>query len=306
MKNAIIVGAGYVGGAVVNYLSQKKILFCVYDNLTYRDNYLFSFDFEYGDVRDTKKLLKIIPKYSHIIWLAAIVGDGASSVNEDYTMDVNTSSVEWLTSNYKRRIIFTSTCSVYGLNDNLVNEKSKTNPLFLYANSRLKAEGYLSNKNALLLRLGTAFGYGGEYSRIRMDLAINYMTMVAVRKKELSVFGGKQWRPFIHVRDIGKISVESLDKLHVGIYNVATQNVRIIDIANAIRKQTNCRILETQQKFEDNRSYRVDVSKALKAKFFSENIARTIENGIREIRDLVLSGRVKDFEGELYFNQKYL
>lgn len=160
-----------VGGAVTDSLLQAGIDFTVYDNLLYENQYLKPVDFIFGDVRDTAKLIKLLPNFTHVIWLAAIVGDGACQINPPLTVAVNQESVRWLSDNYDGRIIFLSTCSVYGQNDTWLDEDSELKPLSLYAQTKMEAEKYLTGKNALIFRLGTAYGLSDIYSRIRLDLA---------------------------------------------------------------------------------------------------------------------------------------
>ncbi len=305
-KVLVVGGAGYIGGCVTDDLIKSKIPFTVYDNLTYENHYLKPIDFIYGDVRDRKNLKKILPDYSHVVWLAAIVGDGACAIKSDLTREVNQKSVEWFTQNYDGRIVFTSTCSVYGFNDEAVTENSPTNPLSVYAQTKLGAERVLRDKNTLVFRIGTAFGIGDRYSRIRMDLAVNYMTMSAIKKGHITVFGGNQWRPFIHVKDIGRIIVKNLNSKHKGIFNLATKNSNILDLAKIIQKETDCNLKRTKMKFEDNRNYNADVTKALRAKLFSCRTKYDLKYGVKEIKDLVLSNRIRDFESEFYSNERYL
>lgn len=303
-KVLVVGGAGYIGGGVTDYLIANKIPFTVYDNLTYENHYLKPVEFIHGDIRDHSKLKKLLPKYSHVIWLAALVGDGACAIKPKLTKEINQESLEWLSHNYNGRIIFTSTCSVYGAHDKPVHEKSPTNPLSAYAKTKLAAEKALQGKNALIFRLGTAYGISDHFSRIRMDLAVNYMTMNAIKKGALTVFGGKQWRPFIHVNDIAKNIVKNIDTKHKGIFNIATFNLNIINLAQKIKKHTNCQVNTTPQKFQDNRNYFADVSKAIKAGVFDKKTERTIEHGIKEIKKLVLDNRVNDLEHEFYCNEK--
>lgn len=305
-KVLVVGGAGYIGGCVTDCLLAKKIPFSVYDNLTYENQYLKPVDFVYGDVRDRQKLKKLLPYYSHVVWLAALVGDGACAIKPELTREVNQDAVEWVSKNYNGRIIFTSTCSVYGANSTPVTEVSPTAPLSVYAKTKLAAEEYLSKKNALIFRLGTAFGIGDSYSRIRMDLAINYMTMNALIHSKLVVFGGKQWRPFIHVKDIGSIVVNNLDKKLTGVFNLATENLTIIDIAKLIKKKTACHIETTAQKFQDDRNYNADITKSLKNDVFQLPTKYDILFGIDEVKSLVLSKRIKDIEAEFYSNQRFL
>lgn len=306
MKVLIVGGAGYIGGAVTDCLKEKNIPFAVYDRLLYEHLYLKPVDFIFGDIRDTAKLSKILPNYTHVIWLAAIVGDPACQIKPELTISVNQESVEWLSKNYDGRIIFLSTCSVYGQHEDLLDENSPTNPLSLYAQTKLAAEAYLKNKNALILRLGTVFGVADDFSRIRMDLAVNYMTANAIKKGKLSVFGGEQWRPFIHVKDVGQAIADSVTENTVGIYNLASFNTTIKELGNKIGTITKCKIETVEQKFQDNRNYKVNTTKAKKDKIIGINPVRMIEEGVQEITDLINSGRIKYTESDVYFNERHL
>ena len=307
IKNVLVVGgAGYVGGCVTDNLTEKKIPFTVYDNLTYENHYLKPVDFIYGDVRDRDKLIKILPKYSHVIWLAALVGDGACAIKPQLTKEINQDSVQFISQKFDGRIIFTSTCSVYGKNKLPVTELTRTNPLSVYAKTKLEAEKFLKSKNNLIFRIGTAFGISDTYSRIRMDLAINYMTMNAVKNKKLTIYGGKQYRPFIHVQDIGKIIVNNLQTEYLGTYNLASFNTTILELAKMIHKETACKTEITEQKFQDDRSYNAIVKKGIKDKIFTNQTRYTIPYGIQEIKELILSRRIKNIDLELYSNEKFL
>ncbi len=306
MKKRVLVvgGAGYIGGGTTEALLAQRIPFSVYDNLTYENHYLKPVDFIYGDIRDAKKLKTVLADYTHVIWLAALVGDGACAINPELTKVINQDSVEWLAKHFDGRIIFTSTCSVYGASDEPVTESSPLNPLSVYAKTKLGAEQFLREKNALIIRLGTAFGISDTYSRIRMDLAVNYMTMNAMTKGQLAVFGGQQWRPFIHVNDIGHFVVDGLFKQHTGIYNLATENVTILDLAKRIQKATDCRVETTEQKFQDNRNYNADTTKALEAGILPTSTSNTIEHGIEQVKQLVRENRVTNLEHEFYSNER--
>lgn len=306
MKILVVGGAGYIGGAVTDALIEKSIPFTVYDNLLYEHQYLKPVDFVFGDIRDTEKLKKILPNYTYVIWLAAIVGDAACQINPALTTAVNQEATKWLAENYDGRIIFTSTCSVYGQHDLLLDENSPVNPLSLYAQTKLQAEKYLEKENVLIFRLGTAFGVSDVYSRIRMDLAVNYMTANALTKGKLTVFGGSQWRPFIHVKDIGEIIIENLNRPVRGIYNLAAVNIQIKDLAKIISDMTGCKIEYTEQKFEDQRNYHVSTEKAIRDGLFNPNILRNIQDGAREIINLIKDGRIKYTENDIYFNERHI
>jgi len=304
-KVLVVGGAGYIGGAVTELLIAEKIPFSVYDSLVYEPHYLKKVDFVSGDVRDTAKLKALIANYTHVIWLAAIVGDGACDVNPGLTGEVNQNAVKWLAENYHGRIVFTSTCSVYGQYDAEVEEESAVGPLSLYAKTKLAAEGFLQAENSLIFRLGTAFGVSDTYSRPRMDLVVNYMTTNALTKGELSVFGGTQWRPLVHVKDIAEAIVHNLERPVRGVYNLAAQNLQIKELAGIVSKMTGCRVKYTEQKFQDQRNYHVSTKKALRDEIFNPNTMRTVQDGVREIAELVGLGRIKQTENDVYFNVRH-
>jgi len=306
MKVLVVGGAGYIGGAVTDCLLQQGVDFTVYDNLLYERQYLKPVDFVLGDVRDTEKLGKILPNFTHVIWLAAIVGDGACQVDPPTTVAVNQESVKWLADDFSGRIVFLSTCSVYGQADDWLNESSPLNPLSLYAQTKLGAEKYLAGKNAIIFRLGTAYGLADIHARIRLDLAVNYMTMNAIKEGKLTVFGGDQWRPFIHVKDIARCVVASLDKDWTGIYNLATSNVQINDLAQIIAEETRCQVTYADRQFADPRNYRVHTDRARQLGLLQSTTQFDVRFGIGEIARLVRSGRIKDVNHPVYSNEKHL
>src|SRR3989344_5507875 len=262
MKVLVVGGAGYIGGSVTDILQERGIPFTVYDNLLYEHHYLKPVDFVFGDVRDTKKLKKLLPKYSHIIWLAAVVGDAACQVRPSLTAEVNRDAVEWLSKNFRGRIVFTSTCSVYGENINEAKETTKPKPLSLYARTKLEAEQFLKKKDTVVLRLGTVFGVSDYFSRLRMDLAVNYMTASAATKGKLSVYGGNQWRPFIHVYNVAEAIVNALTLPKPGIYNLAALNYQIKKLGKEIASITKCKIEYVKSKSKDERNYHISTKKA--------------------------------------------
>lgn len=306
MKNVLIVGgAGYVGGAVTDLILQSNYNVRIYDALLYEDSFRKPVDFVYGDVRDSEKLLPHLNWADAVVWLAAIVGDGACALNPELTKSVNQNSVGWLADNYDGRIVFMSTCSVYGAQDKELDENSPTNPLSLYAESKLKAEKYLKHKNAIIFRLGTLFGVGDLFSRIRLDLVVNILTVRAYLEGKISVFGGDQFRPLLHVKDVARAVVMNLETEHKGIFNLSRQNVRISDLAYQVRMHFPDLIIETtDMPFQDTRNYRVSSKKA--ADVFGFKSIHSIDEGIEELKYLVETKRIKDLKSPRYSNQAYL
>lgn len=305
IKVLVVGGAGYIGGSVTDVLIAKKIPFSVYDSLVYEHQYLKPVDFIYGDVRDYKKLKSVLLGYTHVIWLAAIVGDPGCQIDEWMTRAVNVEPLKWLTKNYKGRILFASTCSVYGKSNSMLTESSPTNPLSLYAKSKLEVESILTkHPNVLIYRIGTAYGVSDSHSRVRLDLAANYLSLKAIDEGKLTYFGGTQWRPFIHVKDIAAAFVNGLQSKAKGIYNLTTENSQIKDLAKRIGKLTNCKVEATEQPFQDERNYHVNTDKARKAGLL-KGLKHNLDDGIRELASLASFSRVSSGE-PVHFNEKHL
>jgi nucleoside-diphosphate-sugar epimerase len=304
MKILIVGGAGYVGGAVTDLLKNKYDI-TVFDNLLYENSFQKNVKFIYGDVRDYKLLKKLFSRFDAIVWIAAIVGDGACNINPSVTNEVNFNSVKFLSKNFKGRIIFFSTCSVYGAQNGILNEKSKINPLSMYAITKLKAENILKNNNSIIFRLGTLFGIGDDYSRVRMDLVLNILTAKAYFEKKISVFGGNQYRPLLHVKDAAKAIELALESKNNGIYNIHKENITILNIAKKIKnKFKKIQVNKVKIKFQDARNYKVTSDKAKNDLNF--NPLLSIEYGIDEIYHLISSKRIKNINDPRYTNQKFL
>ena len=306
MKNILVVGgAGYVGGAVVDLLKVNDFNVRVYDLLLYEDHYFKNVDFIFGDIRDKEKLAISIEWADVVIWIAALVGDGACDINKDVTYQINTEALKVLTNFKDKRTIFFSTCSVYGINNNLIDEKAEVNPLSTYAQSKIEAEKIINDSNSIIFRLGTLFGVGDRFSRVRFDLVLNTLTMYAFQKKEINVFGGEQYRPLLHVKDAAKTILEACNHDKCGTYNICKENTRIVDLANEVQENfEDIKVNKIDQPFQDLRNYRVDCSKAINDLGFNPKLS--FSNGISEIKNLLTEGRVKDLYSTRYINMKFI
>lgn len=304
MNILIVGGAGYVGGGIVDKL-KKNHQVTVYDSLIYEESYRKDVNFVYGDVRDQSKLLKLLKNNDAVIWLAALVGDGACAINPELTFEINSDSVKFLVENFKKRIVFLSTCSVYGAQDGLLNEDSSINPLSEYASSKVQAEEYLKGTNSIIFRLGTLFGISDEFSRIRLDLVVNILVTKALTEGKLTVFGGEQWRPLLHVNDVANAIEHTIDSEINGIFNLHYKNFKIIDIAEAIVNKVDSAIIETTpMKFQDARNYQVSSEKLFSEAGFKAEI--DLNTGINEIYDLIANNRIKNVNHKRYSNQNFL
>jgi nucleoside-diphosphate-sugar epimerase len=261
--------------------------------------------FVYGDVRDRIRLKPFLMWADAVVWLAALVGDGACALNPEVSVEINQRAVEWLAANFDGRIIFMSTCSVYGAQDAVLDEQSPTGPLSVYAVTKLAAEEALRDRNAISFRLGTLFGVGDRFSRIRLDLVVNTLTVRAFSQGKVTVFGGDQFRPLLHVRDAARAVVDQLETTHRGVFNLHRQNVRIIDLAYQVRNHFPDLLIEqTPLHFQDARNYRVSSDKAQLALGFKAETS--IDTGIEEIKDLLESRRLRSIDNPRYTNQTYL
>jgi len=303
--NVLVVGgAGYVGGGIVDKLKENHNV-TVFDSLIYEESYRKDVNFVYGDIRDKDKLLSVFNKNDAVIWLAALVGDGACSINPELTFEINSESVKFLAENFKKRIVFLSTCSVYGAQDGILDETSSINPLSEYASSKVQAEDYLQNSDAIIFRLGTLFGISDEFSRIRLDLVVNILVTKALTEGKLTVFGGEQWRPLLHVNDVANAINHTLEDGVKGIFNLHYKNFKIIDIANEIIKKVPSAIIETTpMKFQDARNYQVSSKKLFDTTGFKAEI--DLMTGIEDVFTIISNKRIKDVNHIRYSNQNYL
>jgi nucleoside-diphosphate-sugar epimerase len=302
----IVGGLGYIGGYLTDYLIEHGYDITVYDNMLFEDRYLKNTKFIYGDIRDSGKLAAVINNFDVVVWLAAIVGDGACAVDVKLTKEINTDTVKWLTDNYSGKIIWASTCSVYGRNDELLTEESPLAPLSAYAESKLEAEKYLLSKrqDALVFRLGTLFGVGDEHSRLRLDLVANILSMKASRGEELSVFGGEQWRPLLHVRDVSTAIAHCLKNSISGLYNLSYGNFKLSEIAEQIVAMIPGATLKySDLPFEDQRNYRVTNDKILATGW---KPTYNLEFGVKQIQSVIQDNRIKNTSDPIYSNAAYI
>jgi len=305
-KILIVGGAGYVGGCLTDMLVSQEFQVTVYDNLTYEDRFCKEAPFIFGDIRHYKTLKKIANQFDIIIWLAALVGDGACAINPALTEEINVAPVRHMLTYYKGKVIYVSTCSVYGMNSRLLDESAEVKPLSHYAETKLKAEQLIlaKRKNALVFRFGTLFGLGDCYARPRFDLLVNHWSGKAARGEPLTVLGGEQWRSFLHVKDAASALMFGVAHNLRGLYNVSGANSKIRDIAGIIKTVVpQIRIEYGNMKVNDMRSYRIS-SQKLRALGWSPRL--TLTDGIAEVVRAAQEGRIKNPDAPLYSNADYL
>jgi nucleoside-diphosphate-sugar epimerase len=305
MRVLIVGGAGYIGGWLTDRVVNAGHEARVFDVLLYEEQYLKDVEFVHGDVLDQEALRPHLDWADAVVWLAAMVGDGACALDPSLTRAINVKAVRWLAEAYAGRVVFMSTCSVYGDQDGLLTEHSPLNPLSLYAETKVEAERALEQSDAVVFRLGTIYGLGDTYSRVRLDLILNLLTVKALLNGRISVFGGDQYRPLLHVRDVADAVVSTLGSDQRGIFNLGSENVTIRSLAERIAAFYPEVLTEfTDLPFQDLRNYRVSSKKARDAFGFDPQL--TIEDGIQQIARAVAEGRVRDISSPRYSNTDFL
>jgi nucleoside-diphosphate-sugar epimerase len=323
MKHVLVTGgAGYLGSHLVRKLLEKGYFVTVLDNFTYGDGGMTGISSHRnirvleGDICNVKDVVKATIGNTAIVALAAIVGDPACALSEEETLSTNYESTKVLVEIAKyykvRRILFASSCSVYGENSELIlNEGSWLNPVSLYARTRIMSEEVLlkncENVVPVILRMGTLFG---QSYRMRYDLVINTLTAKAVRENRIQIFGGDQWRPFVPVQDAAEAYINALEAddslVSKQIFNIGSDgsNLKIGDLAPYIRKVVPDVRLDIRNELADKRSYRVSFSKVEKLLGFKAKIG--VADGIREMAEFLKAEPDINYLDDIYYNVKYL
>lgn len=289
MKTLVTGAAGYLGHVLCPMLSAVGHEVRGLDNLMYRQEFPGGIEEMRGSITSIADMYKATEGVDVVIALAAIVGDDVSDIDQEETIRVNYEStkllVEMCEMNGVKRIIFPSTCSVYGDVGEVLSVHGKAKPLSLYAKTRLMSEKVLGKavfkrvESVYIFRLGTLFGWSG---RMRFDLVANYMVAKAVADGEIIVHGGRQSRPMLHVKDAAGLMLESVDCLSFHFHSLLTHNAvgknyTVKKIAKIVAKQ----ISGTKIKYEgkdDARNYHV-----LPTEFGGSYPQFSLTDGIKEI-----------------------
>ena len=306
-KVLVCGGAGYIGGLTCDFLTREGFDVTIYDNLLYEERFLKDINFIYGDIRDTNKIIEVSKDFDTIILMSALVGDPDCSVDPILTEEINYIAIKNICEKLpkEKHIIFMSTCSVYGAQDGLLNEESPTNPLSSYASTKLNSEKHVLSRGGTIFRLGTVFGLGDTYSRLRMDLVVNVLTMKAVKDGEITINGGEQWRPIISVIDIAEYVTEAAKYKYEGIFVLSKENVVIKELGERIVKIIpNTKINYTEISFQDARNYRVDNTKSIQT--FKYKAKVTVEDEVLRMLKIFQENRVNDPEDKVYHNGAFL
>jgi nucleoside-diphosphate-sugar epimerase len=310
-------GAGYIGSHVVRMLLNEGRTVRVLDCLLYGDNALAdmlehpNLELHVGDFRDASIVRGALADAAAVIHLGAIVGDPACAIDEDLALSTNLTATAVVADTCLElgisRLVFASTCSVYGASHDPITEDSPLNPVSLYANTKISAEKVLLERQSLgldpvILRFGTAFGLS---TRLRFDLVVNLLTAKAVQDGLITIHGGDQWRPFIHAYDIARSILLALDAPShlVGgqVINVGSDslNYRLREIGRIIQDLVPTAEVTTNAEITDKRNYYVEFARARELLGFYPT--RTVADGVREMMEVV-GDRVDDYHEARYHN----
>ncbi len=257
-----------------------------------------------GDVRNIDEIN--LDGVDAIIHLSSIANDPCGDLDPKLTWEVSALATMQLADKAVRkgvkRFIYASSGSVYGIKDEeQVTEDLELKPISEYNKTKMVAErvvlSYKEDMVVQALRPATVCGYS---PRMRLDVSVNMLTMQALTKRKITVFGGKQTRPNIHIDDITDAYIFLLDNpQHTGIYNAGFENISILDIAERVARQVEAEIVVTES--NDPRSYRVNSDKLLATGFRPK---KTVDDAIGEIIQKYKSGELKD--EERHYNLKWM
>jgi nucleoside-diphosphate-sugar epimerase len=315
-------GAGYVGSLLVPQLLERGYKVTSYDISYYGDGFMPksnpNLSIVQGDIRDTQKLANAVPGHDAFVSLACISNDASFELDEKLSTSVNLDAFEPMVLAAKKagvkRFIFASSSSVYGVSDKPnVTEDHPLVPLTLYNKYKGMCEPLLIKHTTkdfvgVVFRPATVCGYA---PRQRFDLSVNILTNHAINNGKITVFGGEQLRPNLHIQDYCD-AVQLLldapdDKIANEIFNVGYQNMSIMDIAQLVKKvveqefpdKAPIGIVTTPS--DDKRSYHINSDKIRRVLGYAPK--HTIEEAVGDLCAAFKRGKLPNsMADDIYFN----
>ncbi|MEM3403453.1 MAG: NAD(P)-dependent oxidoreductase [Nitrososphaeria archaeon] len=305
MNVLVTGGAGYIGSILCGMLLEKG------HTVTCLDRFFFGMD-SIKDIADKVRIIKddirwfkpeVFEGVDAVIDLASLSNDPSGELDPQKTLEINYKGrvrVAQLSKKYRvRRYVLASTCSVYGFQEDVLSEESSLNPLTTYAKANVLAEKEIlpladESFTVTVLRQATVYGYS---PRMRLDLAVNGMVLGFYKNGKIPIMrDGRQWRPFVHVRDTSKAFIEVLeseqDLVNEQVFNVGSddQNIQIFDLAKIIAESINIPFNYEWYGSPDKRSYRVNFNKIKEKLSFKPEY--TPRDGAKEIFEALKDGRI--------------
>ena len=257
-----------------------------------------------GDVRDSDKI--DLRGVDAIVHLSSVANDPCGDLDPKLTWEISALATMQLADKAVRegvkRFVYASSGSVYGIKDEpQVTEDLELKPISEYNKTKMVGErvllSYKDDMAVQIIRPATVCGYS---PRMRLDVSVNMLTMQAIANRRITVFGGNQTRPNIHIDDITDVYVFMLDHPeHTGVYNAGFENISILDIAERVASQVEAEIVVTES--NDPRSYRVNSDKLLATGFRPR---KSVDDAIREVIGKYKAGELGD--EDRFYNLKWM
>ncbi len=312
-------GAGYVGAVLVPKLLSRGYEVTVIDLMIYGEEVLPDHPHLVkvtGDIRDAALLEKVIPGHDVVIHLACISNDPSFELNPDLGKSINFDAFEPMVQISKaggvKRFIYASSSSVYGVKEEPnVHEGMELEPLTDYSKFKAMCEEVLAQYQSddfttVTIRPATVCGYS---PRQRLDLVVNILTNLAIHKGEITVFGGAQLRPNIHIEDMTDLYCLLLElpseQIAGKIYNAGYENHSVTQLAEMVQRVVGPQVKITTSPTDDMRSYHVSSEKIKRELGFEPT--HTIEDAVRDLKDAFDKGLLPNsLSDPRYFNVKLM
>lgn len=318
-KVMVTGGAGYVGSSLVPKLLTAGYEVAVLDLYLYGDVFA---DLKStprlteikGDLRNPADVKRALAGCNAVIHLACISNDPSFDLNPDLGRSINYDCFRPLVKASKdagvKRFIYASSSSVYGIkNDVNVTEELPLEPLTDYSKYKAMCEDVLEQERepgfvTVTLRPATVCGYA---PRLRLDLTVNILTNHAINNGRITVFGGEQLRPNLHIEDMTDLYLQLLETpdetINGKIWNAGYHNLKVRDIADMVRDEIGKEVDIVVTPSDDNRSYHVSSEKIKRDVGFSAT--RTVSDAIVDLKQAFDLGNVPDsMTNDRYYNIK--
>ena len=308
-------GAGYVGAVLVPRLLSEGYEVTVFDLMIYGEHVLpenSRLTTIKGDIRDVDLLRMSIPGHDVVIHLACISNDPSFELNPTLGRSINLDAFRPLVEISEKvgvnKFVYASSSSVYGVKqEQNVDEGMTLEPLTDYSRFKADCEKILleyqsPNFTTVTIRPATVCGYS---PRQRLDVVVNILTNLAYHKREITVFGGTQLRPNIHIEDMVGAYIAVLrapvDMIAGQIYNAGYENQPVSELAEIVRQEVGADVKLMTMSTDDNRSYHISSQKIKDQLGFHATF--NINKAVKDLLDAFEKGRVPNsLENEIYFN----
>jgi nucleoside-diphosphate-sugar epimerase len=325
-KVLVTGGAGYCGARLVPQLLARGYKVTVYDIMFFGNSFLPrdnpNLRIVDGDIRDTAKFAATVAGHDAVVNLACISNDASFELDEDLSTSINLNAFEPLVLAAKKagvkRFVYASSSSVYGVSDKPdVTEDHPLVPLTLYNKYKGMCEPLLKKHTdasftGVIFRPATVCGHS---PRQRLDLSVNILTNHAVNAGKITVFGGSQLRPNLHIQDycdaVQMFLTVPADKIQNETFNVGFQNLSLMEIAELVRRVVSQELPDRKPvdivttPTDDIRSYHINSDKVKRVLGYAPR--HTIEDAVRELTQAFRANKIPNsMEDDRYYNVRLL